>query len=86
MGRTNQGVYQPGCMLAHDVINRLSVIVGYCDLLADETPEGSDCRKRLLTIRNLAKVAAADLTEHQCQLETLVRDGTDQGMTAPQKT
>ena len=84
MSRTNLGHYQPSCMLAHDVINRLSVIVGYCDLLADETPEGSDCRKRLLTIRNLAKLAAADLTEHQCQLDMLVREGEES--TVSQKT
>lgn len=74
MSQKNLGTYQPNCRLAHDVINRLSVIVGYCDLLADETPEGSDCRKRLLTIRDLARLAATDLTEHQCRLENIVRE------------
>lgn len=71
MGRTSPGHFQPNCKVAHDAINRLSAIVGYCDLLSDAAPEDSDCRKGLVRIRNLAREAAAELTEHQCQLELL---------------
>jgi hypothetical protein len=73
MSNASETKYQPNCMLAHDLINRLSIIVGYCDLLADEGPENSMCHERLLMIRQTANAAAEDLAQHQCQLETLAR-------------
>jgi len=67
--------YQPICMLAHDLLNHLSVIVGHCDLLTEEQDEDSECRKHLLSIREAARSAAADLKKHQCRLDTLLRSG-----------
>jgi hypothetical protein len=72
--RPDLGKYQPSCILAHELVNRLSVIVGYCDLLADEAPEDTKCLKRLNAIRCIAKTMADDLTKHQCQLGILARE------------
>jgi hypothetical protein len=74
MGNLNERLYQPNCMLAHGLINRLSIIVGYCDLLTDEEPEDSVCHDRLLKIREIANTAAEELGEHQCRLDTLLRE------------
>lgn len=59
-------------MLAHHLINRLTVIVGYCDLLVQEAPEDSERMKRLLQMREIATSAAAELGQHECELETIM--------------
>ncbi|HUA15387.1 MAG TPA: hypothetical protein VMG31_08810 [Verrucomicrobiae bacterium] len=76
MSKQNDIVYQPSCMLAHDLINRLSIIVGYCDLLAEESKEKAEpaCRERIHLIREVAQAAAAELGKHQCKLESIMRE------------
>jgi hypothetical protein len=64
---------QPSCALAHDLINRLSVIVGYCDLLAEATAEDCERQKRVLLIGEIARSAAKQLGGHKCKLELLAR-------------
>ncbi len=64
---------QPACMLAHNLINRLAVIVGHCDLLTEDSPTDSKCHKRLALIREIAYTAATELSEHQCNLDNLAR-------------
>jgi hypothetical protein len=67
------GKYQPSCNLAHGLVNKLSLIVGYCDLLKDDALEDSKCRKRLDAIRGIAKDMAHELLGHQCELEVILR-------------
>jgi hypothetical protein len=69
------GKYQPSCMLAHELVNQLSVIVGHCDLLEERTPEDSACLERLKAIRDVAKAMAQQLTQHQCDLDAMMRTG-----------
>lgn len=78
MEKVNGGTLQPPCMLAHHLINRLSVIVGYCDLLIEESskapspdPKGA---RRLMTMREIAGTAAEELIQHQCRVEAVVRN------------
>ncbi len=78
MGNVNNDTYQPSCMLAHDLINRLAVIVGYCDLLAQESPDDSKGSKRLRIMRDIANSAAEELNKHQCRLDALTRIGATQ--------
>jgi len=59
-------------MLAHHLINRLTVIVGYCDLLVEEAPEDSTSLKRLLQMREIATSAAEELSHHECELESIM--------------
>jgi hypothetical protein len=66
MQGTNGEHYQPSSMLVHNLINRLTVIVGRCDLMmvevGDEEPEYSE---RLEVLRELAKSMARELVEDQ---------------------
>jgi hypothetical protein len=64
---TNQAPGSINCdyHLAHDLINKLSVIVGTCDLMAQKTPESSPTLQPMLLIRNVARSRAADLGQFQ---------------------
>jgi hypothetical protein len=72
--KVDLGKYQPNCVLAHDLVNKLSVIVGCCDLLKEEVPENATCEVRLRTIRRIAQEMAEYLKLHQCQLEVVSRE------------
>jgi hypothetical protein len=65
--------YHPECAVAHDLINRLSAIIGNCDLLAESTPPDSPSLERVLLIRHLANLIAKDLGQFQCDLARLRR-------------
>jgi hypothetical protein len=60
--------YEPECPLAHTLINKLSAVVGHCDLLRQEIPEDSPLEDRIALVQGLAKSMAADLAEFQCEL------------------
>jgi|GraSoiStandDraft_47_1057283.scaffolds.fasta_scaffold420467_1 hypothetical protein len=68
------GKYQPSCLLAHELVNKLSVVVGYCDLLRDHVPDDSPGQVQLRKIREMAKTMAEELNAHQCSIETLTRE------------
>ena len=61
---------QPECPLAHTLINKLSTVIGNCDLLLEKAEEDSPELSRMKLIRDTAKSMAADLIEFQCDLAT----------------
>jgi hypothetical protein len=61
-------------LLAHELVNKLSVVVGYCDLLRDHVPDDSPGQVLLRKIREMAKTMAEELNAHQCSIETLTRE------------
>ena len=61
--------HQPACMFAHSLVNKLSGIVGNCDLLYEKTEKGTDYARRLAVIRDLAESAAKELANHQRNVE-----------------
>ena len=63
----------PVCLLAHEMINRLSVIIGNCDLAESKLPADSEYSKRLFAIRENARTMVAELNRHQCELQGLLR-------------
>ena len=67
--RSKRKLHQPGCMVVHTLLNKLSTIVGNCDLLLEDTEKGSDCAHKLTVIREAAESAAKEITEHQRQVE-----------------
>ena len=73
MEKVDLGKYQPNCILAHELVNKLSVIVGHCDLLTEHVSEDARLLKRLLTIREIAKSMAKDLNDHQCHLDAMAK-------------
>ena len=60
--------HEPECPIAINLLNKLSAVIGHCDLLVDETPEDSPILQKMLVIRRIAKSMAEDLTEFQCDL------------------
>jgi hypothetical protein len=64
---------QPASVAVHDLINKLSVIIGHCDLLGEITQAGTEPARRIGLIRELAKEAARDLTERQKKLTEEIR-------------
>jgi hypothetical protein len=71
MEETSRSNYQPDCPLAHDLINKLAVIVGQCDLLVEKTPKDSPLLKQTLLVRDLAKAVGSELGQLQCDLARL---------------
>jgi hypothetical protein len=72
----NREQHQPACLLAHEQINKLSAIIGFCDLLiekAEERDQDQECVKRLVSLHDLAKSAIKTLVEHQCELAVVIR-------------
>ena len=63
----------PVCMLVHEMISRLSVIIGNCDLVEKKISADSECSRRLFAIRESAHVMAEELNRHQCELNSLMR-------------
>jgi hypothetical protein len=63
---------EPDCIVTHDLINRLTVIVICCDLLMDGSDDDSDRGRRLQMIRMSAKAIAKQLHEHECDIERIL--------------
>lgn len=63
----------PICMLAHELINSLSVIIGHCDLLGDQDQSQDERSRHLIQIRNTAKSMAQKLNHQQCHLALMAR-------------
>ncbi len=61
------------CLLAHNVVNKLSAILGHCEILDAEAHADPDCVERLHKIRDLASSAAALLQGGNCEVEAVTR-------------
>ena len=70
--KTKTECHEPMCMMAHDLVNSLSVIVGNCDLLRT-SDQSEDANARLIRIRDTATVMADTLRKHQCRMAVLMR-------------
>jgi light-regulated signal transduction histidine kinase (bacteriophytochrome) len=66
--QSNAVRHQPGYLVAHNLVNKLSAIIGHCDLLSQNAAQGTECAQRLGMIHDLAKSAAKELTDHQKQI------------------
>ena len=66
--QSNRGQHEPECPLAHDIMNRLSVIVGNCELLVEKTSADSPLLERILLIRDQAHAIVRELAQFQCDL------------------
>jgi hypothetical protein len=72
MGNVRMDRNEPDCVVTHDLINRLTVIVICCDLLTEGPDEDSERRRRLQMIRTSAKAIAKQLDEHECDIERIL--------------
>ena len=71
MEQPKRKLYQPMCMLPHDLVNKLSVIVGLCELVSAEAEPATECATRLAAIQDTAKSLAQELVKRQCQLSAV---------------
>jgi len=62
------GEYQPEFSFVHGMNNKLSVIVGTCDLLIEKMPEGSPLLQKMSLIRDTAKSMAAEIDKFRDSL------------------
>ncbi len=64
--------YRLSCTLGHDIINKMSAIVGYTELLEEKT-EQLESRRQLLMIRTVAKSTADQIKRHVCHLDSITK-------------
>ena len=74
MGNSFDEVYRPTSPATHDLVNKLAVIVGHCDLLSEHLKAGSPSAKRVGSIQEIARGMAKELNEYQCQLAECARN------------
>jgi signal transduction histidine kinase len=60
------------CLFAHDFLNKLTAIIGQCDLM-DGHLDNPECEMRVRIIRQAAHSMAADINSHRCVTSDLVR-------------
>jgi hypothetical protein len=60
-------------MVAHHLINQLGAIIGHCDLLIEQTEQGTEHTRRLTLIRTIAETAAKELVEIQREVDAKTR-------------
>jgi hypothetical protein len=60
-------------MVAHHLINQLGAITGHCDLLIEQTEQGTEYVRRLRLIRQIAETAAKELVEIQREVDAKTR-------------
>ena len=69
--------HQPTCLLSHYFINKLTVIIGSCQILQEEA-ECSDrfveaVGRRLSVIEEIAKGMVGELNDHECRLDAVTK-------------
>lgn len=65
---SNSTKHRPECPLAHALINKLSTVIGNCDLLLEKAPQDSPLLPRMKLIRDTASSMVADLVKLECDL------------------
>ncbi len=48
-------------LFIHNLANKLNVLIGNCDLLAEKIPDGSPFRRQIMTIQSAAHAMAAEM-------------------------
>ena len=71
MEKSNGRFVVPGCALTYSLLDRLTVIVGHCELMGATVSADSSSSKHLSIIRQAAQSMAAELKDYQCELITL---------------
>jgi hypothetical protein len=65
-------------LVTHDLINKLSAIVGNCDLLLEATEQGTERARRLNLILEMANAVAMELKKLPHQLARRCRSTDEQ--------
>jgi len=65
MEKSENVKHKPSYQLAHDLINKLSAVIGHCYLLLDKMPADSPLLNQLFAVHNIAKSMAQDVVQLQ---------------------
>ena len=65
--------YPKMCTLAHDLFNKLAIIIGNCDLLREQTTLSPEMSERLRVIKNMAQAMSDQIQNHPCQIDAVVQ-------------
>jgi hypothetical protein len=60
--------HEPPCMIAHNLITKITVIVGRCDLL-NESNHTIESARQIVAIPDIAESTVQELIEHQRTIE-----------------
>ncbi len=66
MEKSNGDQYEAACLLAHRLVDKLSVIVGYCDLVIEDSELKAESAARLTLVRDMAATVAKELASLEC--------------------
>jgi ubiquinone biosynthesis protein UbiJ len=73
MEKSSEVVHELTRSFVRDLVNKLAVIVGHCDLLSEHLKEGSQSAKHVGAIHEIAQEMAKELKEYQCRLAESAR-------------
>jgi len=65
---SNRVPHKPACMIAHNLISKIAVIIGRCDLL-NESNHTIESARQIAAIRDIAESTIKELIEHQRTIE-----------------
>ena len=57
--------YEPASSLVHQLINKLTVIIGGCDLLQQKPELTEECKQRIVMIQQAAQSMVHEIAEYQ---------------------
>lgn len=60
--------FSPPSLPVHNLIDKLSALIGQAELLIEKTPEDSAVMKHAVAIRNIAKSVVEELAQFQSDL------------------
>ena len=77
MDRTNGGQNKPKCFLAHNILNKLSVIIGSCEIVLESLKGEKPCEppveRRVAVVREMAWELVNEVRERGCELDRAAR-------------
>ena len=65
------------CILARELNNRLAVIAGHCEMLAEHAEADSECAKRVSLILEAVYSMAKRINGHDCRMNACAAQNPD---------
>jgi len=76
MVKKTGGTLRPMCFLSHTLLNKLSAIVGNCEIVRERASKSghsdSECLRRIDAIHQIARAMADELNEHECEFDAVM--------------
>jgi hypothetical protein len=67
-------------LFLHNLANKLNILIGNCDLLAENIPENSSLRRRVMVVRDAANAMAKEVQDFRVLQRQRLRDPEDDAM------